>query len=86
MERVGHRTSEAFAKLVSQSCPAGAGVYGMLDRAGDLIYVGKSKSLRHRLMSYFTDSSRNEKSGAYHRSDSGGAVGNAAERVLSAAA
>lgn len=63
MQRVGHRTRKKLQQLVAEGCPAVPGVYGMLDRAGDLIYVGKSKSLRHRLMSYFTDSSRNEKSG-----------------------
>ncbi|MEM1062761.1 MAG: GIY-YIG nuclease family protein, partial [Planctomycetota bacterium] len=30
------------------------GVYGMLDRDGRLVYVGKSKRLRSRLLSYFT--------------------------------
>jgi excinuclease ABC subunit C len=34
------------------------GVYGMLDRHGDLIYVGKAKSLRTRLLSYFRPRSR----------------------------
>ncbi len=63
LQRVGHRTRKQLQQLVAESCPAVPGVYGMLDRAGDLIYVGKSKSLRHRLMSYFTDSSRHEKGG-----------------------
>jgi excinuclease ABC subunit C len=34
-------------------CPDGAGVYGMLDGARQLIYVGTSRSLRRRLLTYF---------------------------------
>ena len=63
LNRVGHRTRVHLQRQVSESCPAVPGVYGMLDRAGDLIYVGKSKSLRHRVMSYFASSNRQEKGG-----------------------
>ncbi len=63
LHRVGHRTRGQLQRLVSENCPAVPGVYGMLDRSGDLIYVGKSKSLRHRVMSYFTSGNRQEKSG-----------------------
>ncbi len=35
----------------------------MLDRGGELIYVGKSKSLRSRLLSYFSAASEEEKGG-----------------------
>ncbi len=35
-----------------KSIPAGPGVYRMLDRQGDLLYVGKAKSLRKRVASY----------------------------------
>jgi excinuclease ABC subunit C len=38
--------------------PQRPGVYGMLDRHGDLIYIGKAKSLRTRLLSYFRPRSR----------------------------
>src|SRR5262249_32255674 len=48
---------------VRQLCPARPGVYGMLDRAGALIYVGKAKSLRTRLLSYFRHKNRDEKAG-----------------------
>jgi len=44
-------------KLIRQHCPEGPGVYGMIDPEGRLIYVGKSKSLRARLVSYFTGGS-----------------------------
>jgi excinuclease ABC subunit C len=63
LQRVGHRTRTHLQKQVAEACPAVPGVYGMLDRAGDLIYVGKSKSLRHRVMSYFTSCNKQEKSG-----------------------
>ncbi len=35
-------------------CPASPGVYGMLDREGQLIYVGMSAKLCDRLLTYFT--------------------------------
>ncbi len=63
LQRVGHRTRTQLQRLVAESCPSVPGVYGMLDRAGDLVYVGKSKSLRSRVMSYFTSSSKHEKAG-----------------------
>ncbi len=49
--------------LVRQRCPRLPGVYGMVDRAGELIYVGKSKNLRARLLSYFRPQSRDPKAG-----------------------
>ncbi len=61
--RVGERTRAALQREVTQRCPTVPGVYGILDRTGVLIYVGKSKSLRQRLLSYFQASSRGEKSG-----------------------
>lgn len=44
-------------------CPAKPGVYGMLDETGELIYVGKAKLLRQRLLSYFRPRSRPAKAG-----------------------
>ncbi len=46
---------------VRESCPRQPGVYGMIDAAGELIYVGKAKSLRARLLSYFRPKSRDPK-------------------------
>jgi excinuclease ABC subunit C len=43
----------AARKVIRQACPKSPGVYGMVDDGGALIYVGKSKSLRNRLLSYF---------------------------------
>jgi len=48
---------------VRRFCPRKPGVYGMLDRQGDLIYIGKAKSLRARLLSYFRRNSRGPKAG-----------------------
>ncbi|MFM8272942.1 MAG: UvrB/UvrC motif-containing protein [Gemmata sp.] len=45
------------------SAPAGPGVYGMLDSRDRLIYVGKAKSLRTRLLCYFRENSRDPKAG-----------------------
>jgi excinuclease ABC subunit C len=48
---------------VRAECPRRPGVYGMLDAAGQLIYVGKARSLRTRLLSYFRPNSRDAKAG-----------------------
>lgn len=40
-------------RLVRVNCGPVPGVYGMIDGEGQLIYVGKSKTLRNRLLSYF---------------------------------
>ena len=36
-----------------QALPRGPGVYLFRDEAGDVLYVGKAKSLRSRVRSYF---------------------------------
>lgn len=46
---------------VRRDCPRLPGVYGMIDANGDLIYVGKAKSLRARLLGYFRHNSRDRK-------------------------
>ena len=38
-------------------------VYGMIDDRVRLIYVGKAKNLRSRLLSYFPENSRDPKAG-----------------------
>ncbi|MCI0460733.1 MAG: UvrB/UvrC motif-containing protein [Gemmataceae bacterium] len=47
---------------VCDECPELPGVYGMLDRHGDVIYLGKAKCLRGRLLSYFRPRSRDARS------------------------
>ena len=63
IEAVGGLKKGDLREQIIQSCPRVPGVYGMLDRTGNLIYVGKSKSLRSRLLSYFADSNADEKGG-----------------------
>jgi excinuclease ABC subunit C len=46
-----------------RDCPCLPGVYGMIDARGELIYVGKAKNLRTRLLSYFRPKSRDPKAG-----------------------
>lgn len=59
---VGKRPSQLRDK-VRHSCPRRPGIYGMVDPAGELIYVGKAKCLRTRLLSYFRRKSRDPKAG-----------------------
>ncbi len=40
-------------EAVRSKCPRLPGIYAMIDGAGELVYVGKAKSLRARLLSYF---------------------------------
>jgi excinuclease ABC subunit C len=49
--------------LMRRDCPRLPGVYGMLDSKNELIYVGKAKNLRARLLSYFRPRSRDPKAG-----------------------
>ncbi len=44
----------AWRREIRQRCPTRPGVYGMIDADEHLIYVGMSKQLRQRLLSYFT--------------------------------
>lgn len=43
-------------RRIRENCPERPGVYGMLDEAGELAYVGQSRRLRRRLLSYFARS------------------------------
>lgn len=44
----------AMRKKIRHTIPPVPGVYGFYNQTGGLIYVGKSKRLTHRLLSYFT--------------------------------
>jgi excinuclease ABC subunit C len=55
--------SSRLREGVRAECPRLPGVYGMVDRQGELIYVGKAKCLRSRLLSYFRPRSREAKAG-----------------------
>ncbi|RMF38645.1 MAG: ethanolamine utilization protein [Planctomycetota bacterium] len=63
MRRVDGDCGQELKRLVRQFVPRHPGVYGMLDAAGQLIYVGKSKALRNRLVSYFLPNNEEDKSG-----------------------
>ncbi len=63
MARICHASVEGLRDLVRQSIPRVPGVYGMIDAIGRLIYVGKSKALRNRLLSYFMPNNEDEKAG-----------------------
>ncbi|QDV61942.1 GIY-YIG nuclease family protein [Crateriforma conspicua] len=63
IEIVGGQRSDELRTQILRNCPRVPGVYGMLCRRGELIYVGKSKSLRSRLLSYFADSNTENKGG-----------------------
>jgi len=63
LEAIGGLKKRELRDEVTRVCPSVPGVYGMLDRKGQLIYVGKSKSLRSRLLSYFAESNAQEKAG-----------------------
>ncbi|HET6572239.1 MAG TPA: GIY-YIG nuclease family protein [Fimbriiglobus sp.] len=64
---VGHhvrgRSQAALGREMKAHAPKLPGVYGMLDARGRLVYVGKAKSLRARLLSYFRTESRDPKAG-----------------------
>ncbi len=54
MEQYDYKIIDAL-KEKAQFLPLCAGVYLMKDKNGKIIYVGKSKALKNRVTSYFTD-------------------------------
>lgn len=63
VHHISGRRSSVLRSQVRQFGPKKPGVYGMLDRHGELIYIGKAKYLRSRLLSYFRPRSRDPKAG-----------------------
>lgn len=57
------RRARQLRTAVREQCPRKPGCYGMVDASGELIYVGKAKNLRSRLLSYFRPQSRDPKAG-----------------------
>ena len=55
----GGRPSTLRARL-RELCPRRPGVYAMINAHGTLIYLGKAKALRPRLLSYFRPQSRSQ--------------------------
>ncbi|MBX3416923.1 MAG: GIY-YIG nuclease family protein [Pirellulaceae bacterium] len=54
-------------KLLREVCPRTPGVYGWLNGDQQIVYVGKSKSLRHRILSYFAKVPADPKMGRIRR-------------------
>ena len=57
--------ADTFSEVRRQlraTCPKIPGVYGMVDCAGRLVYVGMSRSLRNRTLTYFQESGREQTS------------------------
>jgi excinuclease ABC subunit C len=63
LHTVRARRPSRLRVFVRRDCPRCPGVYGMIDASGELIYVGKAKNLRARLLSYFRPKSRDPKAG-----------------------
>jgi excinuclease ABC subunit C len=57
------RQPSALRQRLRHKCPKQPGVYGMVDPRGRLVYVGKAKCLRTRLLSYFRAQTRDPKAG-----------------------
>lgn len=55
------RTDRLTRRRIRQHCLGEPGVYGMITAEGELIYVGKSRRLRERLLSYFFQSANRTK-------------------------
>ncbi len=48
-------------KLKLKNLSKESGVYKMLDKAGNVIYIGKAKNLKNRVSNYFVDSNNSKK-------------------------
>jgi excinuclease ABC subunit C len=55
--------AEKLQAAVRELAPKQPGVYGMLDAKDRVVYIGKAKNLRSRLLSYFRKKSRHPKAG-----------------------
>ena len=62
-KRVTGKRAARLLRGVREHAPRLPGVYGMIDDRGRIVYVGKAKSLRCRLLSYFRENSRDPKAG-----------------------
>jgi excinuclease ABC subunit C len=63
LHQINGRRPGALRARVREQCPKRPGIYGMIDGDGRLIYVGKAKCLRSRLLSYFRPRGREPKAG-----------------------
>jgi len=63
LQHVSGSRGSALRGSIRVACSRKPGIYGMLDEHGELLYIGKAKSLRARLLSYFRPHSRDPKAG-----------------------
>lgn len=63
LAQVSGEKTELLRAEVRKFAPRVPGVYGMIDHWGRLVYVGKSKALRNRLLSYFMPNNEEDKAG-----------------------
>ncbi len=63
LRQVDGDSRDELRSKVCRFVPKQPGVYGMLDPLGRLIYIGKSKALRNRLLSYFLPNNEEDKAG-----------------------
>jgi len=61
--RIRERSIPKLKEFVRTEAPRAPGIYAMLGPKGHIIYVGKAKNLRSRLLSYFRVRSRDPKAG-----------------------
>ena len=61
---------EELLKKVKNELPNTSGVYIMKNVSSEVIYVGKAKSLKRRVKSYFDDTPKTQKTYAYERQNS----------------
>ncbi len=54
-------------KLKLKNLSRESGIYKMLDKSGNIIYVGKAKNLKNRVSNYFNKSNQDEKTQLLHR-------------------
>ena len=54
-------------KIKLKNMSKNSGVYKMLNRTGNVIYIGKAKNLKSRVSQYFTQSNHNNKMKALHK-------------------
>jgi len=61
--RIRAKGEAKLKAAVREHAPRRPGVYGMIDARQRVVYVGKAKNLRARLLSYFRENSREYKAG-----------------------
>jgi excinuclease ABC subunit C len=70
LQRLEGQDTDDLRSQVRRLVPKVPGIYGMLDLRGRLIYVGKSKAVRNRLLSYFMPNNEEDKAGRILQSTS----------------